>query len=78
MRGDGPEKTDHDWQQGESEARRLVEMFSQPGNLVVDPMLGSGTNAAACIALGRRFVGSDIDPAAVATSRERIRFIVSG
>jgi DNA methylase len=44
---------------------------SEPGDLVVDPFLGSGTTAA-CKQLGRRFTGCDIDPAAVATARERV------
>ena len=75
LRGAGPEKNAHEWQQREDEAQRLVEMFSNPSDLVIDPMMGSGTIAAASVSLGRRFMGSDIDAAAVAASRERVRLL---
>lgn len=38
----------------------LVEKHSNPGDLVVDTFLGSGTTALACKNLGRRCVGSEI------------------
>jgi len=45
---------------------RLVEAHlvnsSQPGDLVLDPFLGSGTTLIACEKLGRRCCGADIDP----------------
>jgi 16S rRNA G966 N2-methylase RsmD len=71
--GEGPEKHLHAWQQGESEAAWLVERFSNPGDMVLDPFVGSGTTAAAAVRLGRRFIGCDINPAAVATAQERLR-----
>lgn len=37
--------------------RMLVENSSQPGGLVCDPYLGSGTTAAVCAGMGRRFIG---------------------
>jgi DNA modification methylase len=49
----------------------LVSLFSDPGELVVDPYAGSGTTGVACRALGRRFVGWEISPEyhAIATRR---------
>ncbi|MBI2806074.1 MAG: hypothetical protein HYX68_13925 [Planctomycetes bacterium] len=38
----------------------LVEKFSDPGDLVCDPMLGSGSTAISCFRLNRRFVGSEM------------------
>lgn len=35
----------------------LVEIVSQPGQLVLDPFLGSGTTGVAAIQSGRRFIG---------------------
>jgi hypothetical protein len=67
-----PDKTLHEWQQSLDPVLQLVEMLTEPGDHVVDPFLGSGTTAAACKQLGRRFTGCDIDPAAVATARERV------
>jgi site-specific DNA-methyltransferase (adenine-specific) len=36
---------------------RVVLAFSRPGNLVLDPFMGSGTTGVACQKLGRRFLG---------------------
>lgn len=41
--------------------KELVTLFSNPGDLVVDPFMGGGPVARACKDLGRRFVGCDID-----------------
>ena len=45
--------------------------FSRKGDLVCDPCLGSGTTAESCLALGRRFVGCDRDPACVEQWKQR-------
>lgn len=66
------EKGGHAWQQSEHEAAYWIGKLTQPGDLVVDPFLGSGTTAVACKQLGRRFAGCDIDAAAVKTARERV------
>ena len=41
-------------------ARDLVLCFSNPGDLVVDPFLGSGAAMIAAIDHGRRFLGGDL------------------
>jgi len=41
---------------------RLVSDFSDPGELVFDPYAGSGSTGAACIKLGRRFLGFERTP----------------
>ena len=43
--------------------RPLVERFSPEGGTVLDPYMGSGTTAVACVELGRHFIGCEIDPA---------------
>ena len=43
----------------------LIERLSAPGDLVFDPMLGSGTTLVEAVRLGRRAVGCDIDPLAL-------------
>lgn len=40
----------------------LVGDFTQPGQLVCDPFMGSGTTGIACVKLGRQFVGIEKDP----------------
>lgn len=66
------QKDEHEWQQGIGPAKYYIEALTQPGELVVDPFLGSGTTALAGKELRRVFIGCDIDPRAVETTRRRI------
>lgn len=47
----------------------LVEQLSDPGNLVVDPFLGSGAIARESHRMGRRFAGTDLNPLAAELTR---------
>ena len=49
--------------------RYLIQQLCPEGGLVVDPFLGSGISAVEAIQLKRRFVGMDINPAAVRLAR---------
>jgi len=70
--GGDKDVTDHPWRQAEGPFRELVSMLTFTGELVVDPFVGQGTTAAASVAEGRRFVGCDVDPAAVSLTVERL------
>lgn len=50
----------------------LVELFTDPGELILDPFCGSGTTGVACLRLGRRFIGIERDPKYAAIARERL------
>jgi site-specific DNA-methyltransferase (adenine-specific) len=39
---------------------RLVEDYSRPGDLVVDPCCGAGTTLLAALRTGRRAIGGDV------------------
>ncbi len=52
--------------------RRLIKLLSFPGDLVIDPFVGSGTTAVVARALGRRFWGCDRNPTAVARAQARL------
>ena len=52
--------------------RRLIALYSEPGDLVVDPFLGHGTTVKAALQLGRRAIGYDIDLACVRTADDLI------
>jgi site-specific DNA-methyltransferase (adenine-specific) len=56
------EKTTHPTQKPLELVRRLVAAATRPGDLVVDPFGGSGTTFVACEALGRRWLGCEVDP----------------
>ena len=72
MRYNQKEKGWHDWQQPLVEVEALIEMFTKPGDLVVDPCGGGFTTAVACRNLGRRFVGCDIEEKCVLLGQERL------
>ena len=52
--------------------KRLVNLLSFPGDLVLDPFLGSGTTAVAALRAGRRFVGVDRSAGYVASAGRRL------
>ncbi|OJY43443.1 MAG: hypothetical protein BGP08_01280 [Rhizobiales bacterium 64-17] len=39
-----------------------IRLFSNKGETVLDPFMGSGTTGVAAVRLGRNFVGCEIDP----------------
>lgn len=62
---------DHETQKPLPLMLELVELFTDPDDIVLDPFAGSGTTGVACLRLGRRFIGIEKDAkyAAVATER---------
>lgn len=53
--------------------KRFIEILSNPGDLVCDPCMGSGTTAVACHQLGRRYICNDIDSENVKVAIHRLR-----
>jgi site-specific DNA-methyltransferase (adenine-specific) len=56
-----PENTDHPTQKPEKLLAKIMLASSNPGDVVFDPFLGSGTTSVAARKLGRRFIGVEID-----------------
>jgi DNA modification methylase len=54
------EKTGHPAQMPEELARRVIQLYTKPGDLVVDPFSGSGTTHVTCVRTGRAFSGCDL------------------
>jgi len=69
----GDERPDHPCPKPLGLMRALVEDFSEPGELVLDPFAGSGSTGAACRALGRRFLGWELNPEFHAIAARRLR-----
>jgi len=65
-------KVEHPWEQPVGPFLKLVEAFSKSGELVLDPLCGTGTTGIAALQLGRRFLGVDKDKAAVSLAVERL------
>lgn len=51
---------------------KVVRNASDSGHLVADIYAGSGTTGIACIQLGRKFFGCEVDPVHFATARDRL------
>jgi adenine-specific DNA-methyltransferase len=51
----------------------LIEAFSRPGDLVLDPFAGSGTTAVAAKRAGRRYVAVELEARYCAIAEERLR-----
>jgi site-specific DNA-methyltransferase (adenine-specific) len=51
----------------------LITQSSSPGEVVADPFMGSGSVGDAALKNGRRFLGTDLNPAAVRLTNERLQ-----
>jgi len=68
----GDPRTGHQTQKPLALMERLVRLFSDPGELILDPFAGSGTTGVAAIRLGRRFLGWEMNPEYVEVARRRL------
>lgn len=73
IQSNGRDKKHHKWGQSVGAFKYLINKFSNPGDLVLDPMMGGGTSAIASIELKRKFIGIDIDEKCVKETELRIR-----
>jgi DNA modification methylase len=72
LKGISKEKCGHPSQKPLDLITKLVACATDPGDLVLDPFLGSGTTAVAAQSLGRPWLGIEIDPAYVELARTRL------
>jgi site-specific DNA-methyltransferase (adenine-specific) len=54
-------KPEHETQKPIKLMKELVMLFSNPEQTVLDPFMGSGTTGVACVKLGRKFIGIELD-----------------
>ena len=72
LKGNNSEITNYPTQKPEELLARIIEMASNPGDLVFDCFMGSGTTQAVSMKLGRRFIGADINLGAIQTTTKRL------
>ena len=63
-------------QKPEALIKRIIKASSNPGDLVFDCFMGSGTTQSVAMKLGRRFIGADINLGAVETTTKRLLSVV--
>ena len=66
------EKVGYPTQKNENLLQRIIECSSNPGDIVFDCFMGSGTTQAVAMKLGRRFLGADINLGAIQTTTKRL------
>ena len=66
------ERTNHPAQFPLAVVDRIVKACSQPGEIILDPFIGSGTTAEAALRNGRQVVGFEIHPEYIEIAHQRI------
>lgn len=67
-----PDKELHEWEQSTVEAEYYIRLLSEPGDYILDPMMGSGTTGIAALNLGRKFIGIEKDKERFAVANNRL------
>ena len=65
-------QTGYPTQKPEELLERIIKISSNPGDIVFDCFMGSGTTQAVAMKLGRRFIGADINLGAIQTTTKRL------
>ena len=69
---DGKKRMGYPTEKPEKLLTRIIEASSNPGDIVFDCFMGSGTTQAVALKLGRRFIGADINLGAIQTTTKRL------
>jgi DNA modification methylase len=71
--GNSPERTEHPAQYPEELIERIIKTGTNPGDLVLDPFMGSGTTAIVAKKLGRDFVGYETEIDFIKIAEKRLK-----
>ena len=52
--------------------RHFIDLHSVPGQVVMDPFMGSGSTGVAAVEMGRKFIGVELDPVHFETAIRRV------
>jgi len=67
-----PENTDHPTQKPEKLYAKLILASSKPGDIILDPFVGSGTSAVVAKKLGRKYLGIEREAEYCAYTQKRL------
>ena len=57
-----PEKRFHEWGQGIKPFKDILEKFTNPNTIILEPMAGGGSTIQACIETKRNCIAYEINP----------------
>lgn len=66
------ERCDYPTQKPEKLIERIIKASTNPGDIVFDCFMGSGTTQAVAMKLGRKFIGADINLGSIQTTTKRL------
>ncbi len=69
------ERLDYPTQKPEALLERIIGSSSNPGDVIFDSFMGSGTTQAVAMKMGRRFIGADINLGAIETTIKRLNVV---
>lgn len=69
---DSKDERYHPTQKPSELVQKPIEMFSEEGDTILDPFIGSGTTAIAAIRSGRHFIGFELDPDFCQVAEKRV------
>jgi DNA modification methylase len=72
LKFNNPQKSIHPTQKPQDLCEWLVKTYSNPGEVVLDMTMGSGSTIAACIATGRKYIGIELDDDIFHDASERL------
>lgn len=72
-----PENTEHPTQKPEKLVAKLILASSNPGDIILDPFLGSGTTSVTAKKLGRHFVGIELEEKYCCLAEKRLELAKS-
>ena len=52
--------------------RRLIKLYTRPGDVVLDPFMGAGATAVAAVQTGRRYIGYDVSETYCTLAQARV------
>lgn len=64
--------TGYPTQKPEALLERIIKLATNPGDIILDCFMGSGTTQAVAMKLGRRFLGADINLGSIQTTTSRL------
>ena len=72
-----PIKVSYEWAQSQEEPEHIIRYLTVENQIVLDPMMGSGTTGIAALKLNRKFIGIEINSERFETAEANIKKSIS-